>query len=130
MRKLLLLLVLTALAGAAWTAWQTFERLQEPFRGYDGEERFVDVAPGTSPRRIGETLVAAGIVRDELTWRVALWQSGTATRLKAGEYRFAGSMTPAQVIAKLERGDVYLRPVTFPEGLTLRQMARGRLQFR
>ena len=32
-------------------------------------------------------------------------------------------ITPAEVVAKLARGDVYLRTVTFPEGLTIRQMA-------
>ena len=52
------------------------------------------------------------------------WRSGAARRLKAGEYRFDRPMTAAEVVAMLARGDVYLRPVTFPEGLTIREMAR------
>jgi UPF0755 protein len=32
-------------------------------------------------------------------------------------------MTPSDVVAKLAKGDVYLRPITFREGLTIRQMA-------
>ena len=44
--------------------------------------------------------------------------------LKAGEYRFTGELRPADVIAKLARGEVYLRPVTFPEGLTIQEMGK------
>ena len=33
-------------------------------------------------------------------------------------------MTPREVVDKLARGDVYLRPITFREGLTIKQMAR------
>ena len=57
------------------------------------------------------------------TWRLAVWRSGQATALKAGEYRFSGAMSAADVVARLARGDVYLRAVTFREGLTIRQMA-------
>ena len=32
-------------------------------------------------------------------------------------------MTPREVVDKIARGDVFLRPVTFREGLTIRQMA-------
>lgn len=124
MRTLLRLAVLTALASGAWTAWDIWTRLHEPYKGYGGEERFVDIAPGTGPRRIGAVLVGAGVVEDQVLWRIAVWRSGSATRLKAGEYRFSTALTPSQVIATLERGDVFLRPVTFPEGLTIRQMSR------
>jgi hypothetical protein len=40
------------------------------------------------PRAIGDRLVAAGIVRDSLTFRAAP-EEVRATRLKAGAYRFA-----------------------------------------
>ena len=33
-------------------------------------------------------------------------------------------MTPAEVIDKIARGDVYNRRITFPEGLTIQEMAR------
>jgi len=52
-----------------------------------------------------------------------VWRSGRATALKAGEYRFVEALSPAAVIEKLARGDVYLRSITFPEGLTIKQMA-------
>jgi UPF0755 protein len=36
----------------------------------------------------------------------------------AGEYRFSAPDTPAGILAKFAAGDVYLRPLTIPEGLT------------
>lgn len=119
-----MLIVALAVAAGGWAAWDTWTALQQPFREYSGDEQFVDIAPGSSPRRIGDALVGAGVVRDPMLWRIALWRSGQATRLKAGEYRFTAAMTADQVVATLARGDVFLRPVTFPEGLTIRQMAR------
>jgi UPF0755 protein len=121
-RFLALLVVLVCAAGAA-AAW-VFAGTRRPYRAYTGEEQFVDIKPGTSTRAIGERLVEAGVVRDQVTFRLALWMSGRATHLKAGEYRFTEAATPGDVIGKLARGDVFVIPVTFPEGLTIAEMAR------
>jgi UPF0755 protein len=118
----LLLAVFLALAGMAAGVW--LWQAREPFQGYAGSEQFVDLLPGDGTPAIARKLVAAGVVRDRLTFRLALWRSGAARRLKAGEYRFDHPMSAADVVAMLARGDVYLRPVTFPEGLTIREMAR------
>jgi UPF0755 protein len=123
MRKLLLLVVVLGLAGAAAGAMWVRARVTTPFRGYGGTEQFVEIPPGAGTRTIGDRLVAAGVVRDELTFRVALWLNGQATRLQAGEYRFDQPMTAAQVIDKIVRGDVYFVTITFPEGLTMTEMA-------
>lgn len=123
MKKLLafvLLLLLAAGGAAAWIYW----RAREPYRGYSGAEQFVEIPPGAGSRTIGERLVAAGVVRDHLTFRAALYLTGEGRRLKAGEYRFDRPMTPAEVIDKLARGDVYVVHVTFPEGLTTFDMAK------
>jgi len=124
MRRVVLLIVLVTLAAGAWLAWRQFGRLNEPFRAFAGVEQFVDLPSGTGPNAIGRLLVEAGVVRDMATWRLAVWRSGEATSLKAGEYRFADAMTPGDVVHKIGRGDVYLRSITIREGLTIRQMAR------
>ncbi len=111
-----------ALVGAAAGVW--LWTVGEPFQGYTGTEQFVDLMPGDGTPAIARKLVQAGVVRDRWTFRIALWRSGAARRLKAGEYRFDHPMPAGEVVAKLARGDVYLRPVTFPEGLTVREMAR------
>ena len=123
MRKRLLVIVLFAsvAAGAVWSA--IHRRTTEPYRGFAGSEQFVDVPAGSTAPEIGRRLVGAGVIRDGLTFRLALWRAGEARRLRAGEYRFDGPMTPLEVIAKLRRGEVYERRLTFPEGLAIPEMA-------
>ncbi len=121
-RMVSVLAVVLALAGMAAGVWLWLGR--EPFQGYAGSEQFVDLLPGDGTPAIARKLVEAGVVRDRWTFRLALWRSGAARRLKAGEYRFDHPMRAADVVSMLARGEVYLRPVTFPEGLTVREMAR------
>ncbi len=120
-RVLMLLLALSVGAGAAATA--LYLRAREPYQGYAGGEQFIDLPAGEGTKGIGQRLVAAGIVRDGLTFRTALWLTGRARALKAGEYRFDRPLTPIEVVDKIARGDVYFIAVTFPEGLTAREMA-------
>jgi UPF0755 protein len=123
MRRLILFLVAAAAIAAA-VAGVYYARVDERFQGYSGVERFIEIAPGTGSHAIGRLLVDGGVVRDEWTFRLAVFLTGTQRQLKAGEYRFAGAMSAKEVARKLARGDVYLRPITFPEGLTVKEMAR------
>jgi UPF0755 protein len=116
---LLLVFVLALLAGSLLI----IRGAGQPYKGYAGGEQFVEVPPGASPNTIGRRLAAAGVVRDLATFRYALARSGQARRLKAGEYRFDRPMKPAEVIDMIARGAVYLRSITFREGLTIKQMA-------
>src|SRR5215831_10438201 len=109
----LVIVVLIAISGTMAAVMR--HRIREPYWGYPGTEQFVEIPPGTGTRAIGERLVAAGVVRDLLTYRIAIWISGQARSLKAGEYRFGEPMTPVDVIRKIARGDVYAINVTFPE---------------
>ena len=121
MKRLGVLLVLV-LALAAAGGYMLFQRVHENYQGYQNEQ-LVEIPSGSGPSAIGRTLVGAGIVRDELTFRMALWLSGSARRLQAGEYRFDRPMSSIAVVDKIARGDVDLQPVTFREGLTIREMA-------
>jgi UPF0755 protein len=84
----------------------------------------VDVPSGAGPATIGQRLVDAGVVRDPYVFRGALWLTGRARELKAGEYRFDRPMSAIDVVDKIARGDVYRRRVTFREGLTIVDMTR------
>ncbi len=120
----ILVVALAALVLAGTVAGVSLWRLAEPFKGYEAAEQFVDLLPGDGTPAIGRTLVDAGVVRDRWTFRLALWRTGAARRLRAGEYRFDRPMRAAEVVSMLARGEVYLRPVTFPEGLTIPEMSR------
>ena len=123
MKTVLAFLLVVALVAGAAVAWIYFG-IERPFRGYSTTEQFVEIPQGLGPRAIADRLVNAGIVRDRVTFRAALWREGRATKLKAGEYRFTDPMTPLQVIDKLRRGDVFVVPITFPEGLNVMEMAK------
>lgn len=119
------IIVVVALAGLsmAVVGWGT-GRMQRPYKGFSGDEVFVDVAPGTGVAGIARQLAEAGVVPDALTFRIAVRVKRAERRLKAGEYRFSTAASPFAVVDRLTRGEVFLRPITFPEGLTIAEMAR------
>jgi UPF0755 protein len=123
LRLIVALLVVSLAGGGAWS-WWIYQRINEPYRGFAAAEQFVDIPPGSGARAIGTRLAEAGVIRDPLTFRAALWLSGRSRDLKAGEYRFDSPATSLEVIDRLARGDVYRRLLTFPEGLTIAEMAR------
>jgi UPF0755 protein len=123
-KRAFLLLLALAVVGGAGAAIMIYLRTSEPYKGYDNAEQFVMIEPGSGTRAIGRRLADAGVVRDEALFRIALWTSGRARSLQAGEFRFDAPMTPLEVIEKIASGDVYTRRVTFPEGLTVAEMAR------
>ncbi len=126
MRRLLtfaaIVLVLCAVAGAIAgnVAWQ---RLHDVYKGYDGSEQFVEIPTGAGTAEIRRRLIDAKVVRDEISFRAAVWWTGSARRLQAGEYRFDRPMSAVDVVEKLARGEVHTRRLTFPEGLTITEMA-------
>jgi len=125
MRKVLVgvvLLLVVAAAGAILSG-NVWGRLHDPYKGYEGAEQFVVIARGTGTAAIGRVLVDAGVIRDEVAFKAALWWTGRSRELQAGEYRFDRPLAAVDVVERLARGDVYARRITFPEGLTIREMA-------
>ena len=120
-RFLVVVLLLGAMAagGGGYLLWT---RMHQPFHGFEGE-RFVDLPMGATSRDIGRRLTEAGIIADPWTFRAALWWTRRGRSLQAGSYRFEQAASPLDVIDRLVRGDVYVVQLTFPEGLTIDEMA-------
>jgi UPF0755 protein len=111
----LLVLFLVMLGAAGAIAWLVFT----PFG--PAAETFVEIPPGTSMVRIGRQLEASGIVRSRFAFDlVRTLKRGT---LRAGEYRFDHPVTVMEVYDCIERGDVYTRTVTVPEGANIFDIA-------
>ena len=123
LRAFLFLVLLAAIAGGVGLYFG-YSRLHEEYRNYAEAEVFVDVPTGAGPASIAQRLVDAGVVRDVLTFRAAVYLSGHARDLKAGEYQFDRPLSVFQVVDKIAHGDVYRRTLTFREGLTIREMAQ------
>jgi UPF0755 protein len=113
-----------AAAAAAVVGLRVYRAAEQPYKGYPSDVQSVEIPQGMGTQAIGERLVAAGVVRDALTYRVAVWRSGQARRLQAGQYRFDGPMTAIDVLTKIAKGEVDLIPLTFPEGLTIAEMSK------
>ena len=85
------------------------------------QETFVEVPNGSSTARIGQLLEQAGVIRTQYAFElVRFWKRGT---LRAGEYRFDRPAQVAEIYARIARGDVFTKTVTFPEGSTLFDVA-------
>jgi UPF0755 protein len=126
MRRLLVLVfvvLVLAAGGAGIVAYRAWTDVRAPYKGYEGAEQFIEIPPGSGVPEITRRLQDAKVIRDARTFRAALWWSGKGRSLKAGEYRFDAPLSALDVIDRIERGDVYTRRLTFPEGLTIREMA-------
>ena len=122
LRKLLILFLLAVVVLAGAALWVR-HRMVSPYQGFGVSEVFVDLPPGLSVAGIATRLADAGVVSDPMTFRLAARLSGLDRQLQAGEYRFAEPASSFTVVSRLAAGDVYARPVTFPEGLTIKEMA-------
>ena len=123
MIKRILILLLAVGVGLAGAGWWARDRLTTPYAAFSAPEVFVDLPAGSSVSSISSRLVAAGVLPDAITFRLAARYTGADRRLQAGEYRFAGQSTPLAVLERLAAGDVYTHPLTFREGLTIFEMA-------
>ena len=127
MRKALLVVVVVVVVVAAVGAFLTRDvrrRMNEPFKGYQSAEVFVEIPQGAGSPEIRRRLVESGVVSDDFILRAAMWWSGRSRSLQAGEYRFDQPVSPLAVVDKIASGDVYTQRLTFPEGLTIPEMAK------
>ena len=88
MRKLFIgmaIIIGVAVVVVAWAIDQSFTRTELPYQSYEIDGVFVDIQPGESSGTIANRLASAGVVRDEWTFRLAVWRSGLARDLQAGE---------------------------------------------
>lgn len=107
--------VLILLAGVAGTLGLLDWMVRHDHYADFTEPVFVNLPHGTSSWSIGEKLSEAGVVRNPWLYQLArLTKPGKPAQ--AGEYRFAEAATPAEVVARLAAGDVFLIEVRVPEG--------------
>lgn len=72
--------------------------------------------PGTGVRALLSQLHAQGLAPAPLLTVLPLLMNVDYHTLQAGEYDFAAGSTPAQVVAKIARGEVVVHKITIPEG--------------
>ena len=105
-------LVVVAAAVLGWSVGVYFAA------GPLAKTKVVVVPKGSSVDQIAETLGGAGVIAHPWAFAAAVRITGTADRLKAGEYEFAAAISPQAVIDLLLSGKVVRHKFTVAEGLT------------
>jgi UPF0755 protein len=81
------------------------------------------IEPGDSMIRVVNKLNQAGLTRGGTGIRLISKITGKDRHIQTGRYDFQKGVTPYSVFRKITQGDVTLREVTIPEGLTIREIA-------
>lgn len=96
--------------------------LNSPLNPEATEQRFV-VDYGQSLTRVARNLRKNGLIADPRILRIFARMHPDRISIKAGEYMLSAAMTPREILDQLVAGKVITYSVTFPEGLTIREMA-------
>ena len=117
MKKLLLLLLI---AGCATIAFFYDYAIRQPMP-VDRDILFL-VQKGDSLNKIAKNLKEYGLIKNEYLFIFYSRINKIYPQVKAGEYLFDKNISLVQLSEKLVSGKVYLRKITFPEGLTSREI--------
>ena len=71
---------------------------------------------------VANKLAEAEVIKYPLLFKLAARIQRLDKHLKAGEYVFEPKVSLMQVLEKMNRGEVFYRKITLPEGLTTVQM--------
>jgi len=123
------ILFLVLSAALAW-AWQDYQRFTEQPLVVQ-QPLVIDIANGSSFRSIIQQLNSlldfqrADI--DQFWFKILARQQGLINQLKAGEYQLPVGMTAQEFLILLSSGAVLQHSITFPEGLTFKQLRQALL---
>lgn len=107
-------------AGAfAWLARQRFDQ-----KGPLTAPVVVVVPNAAGTGAIADLLEKKGVIADATTFSLAAKLSGTAEKLKAGEYEFPPGISMREVMDDIADGRTVQHRVTFPEGWSSEQIVR------
>jgi UPF0755 protein len=90
-------------------------------RGIPGDI-VVEIKKGDSVKAMAARLHEAGVIDNQLLFRIEARLSGAGGRLRAGEYQLEKGGSIRGVIKKLLDGKMALHKITIQEGLTIRQI--------
>jgi UPF0755 protein len=118
----LLLVAVVALGVAAYQTIRWAESPAVPPQEHP-PSKVVVIPDGSTFQYVASLLEHERLIKSHSAF-VLLGKSQSAERkVRAGEYELNPSMTPAEILSKLLNGQVLLRPLTIPEGLTITQIA-------
>ncbi len=115
------LVAVAAVIGIA--AFSLFHYAHSP-SGDDKTGKIIEIIHGQGFSATTARLVSEGVIVSPARFKIYAAFSGDDKKLKAGEYKFSSSMTPAAIISALVNGKVYQHKLTVPEGYNIHQVAQ------
>jgi len=94
--------------------------LEKPL-GVESEETY-NFKPGTSVSALARDLESKKIISNRLYFSIWARVTGSARKLKAGEYQISPELNTLQLFTLMQKGKVRLYSLTLVEGLTFKQM--------
>ncbi len=82
----------------------------------------VVIPKGASLNTVAAKLEEAQVIDKAWLFKIMARVNGLAKHLKAGEYQFEPGVSLKQAMDKISKGEVFLRKITIPEGLTSGQI--------
>ncbi|WP_349431481.1 endolytic transglycosylase MltG [Methylomarinum sp. Ch1-1] len=121
-KRLLLVFVLLAviIGGWLWSAYQS--ALHEPVVKESGH--LIEIVKGDSFRKITAKLQAQRLDIDSFWFKLIAYQNKVTDKLKTGEYALTPGMTMPDLLALFVSGKVKQYSITFPEGITFKQLVQ------
>ena len=86
-------------------------------------ERVVIVPAGYGFEAVSERLHQAGIIQNQVKFKLLARLRGYDKKIKAGEYLFPAALPPAKILEIMVNGKARLHKLTVPEGYNLCQIA-------
>lgn len=109
-----------AIVGALslWTREQLL-----PVAPGDASTQVFEIRRGTGVSEIGRALKSAGLLAHPRAFALLARLRGADRQIQAGEYELSSSMTPAEILARMQSGRVKTYTVVLPEGICAREVA-------
>ncbi len=116
-KRTLLLACLLGLGGAGWLVWYATQPLQ-----FEPLPKTINVTPGLHLRSLATMLEQEGVIGNPRAFWLLGRLLGKAGTLKVGVYTLDKPLTPLELYAKIERGEVTKAIVQFIEGKNWREV--------
>jgi UPF0755 protein len=89
----------------------------------NGPDQVIVIKEGLTLKEVAVELEQRGIIRSQILFRLWTRTMGYSRKIRAGEYLLSPRMPPMKVLEKLTKGIIITHQVTFPEGLTVAEVA-------
>lgn len=95
-----------------------------PAAGSGAPTRMFSVAAGSGLAKVAASLQEQGFIRSAMAFRVLAKLTGSEAQIKAGLYALTPAMSPREILRWMVQGKAEQKRLTFPEGYSIRQMAK------